>query len=589
MVLSASADAGLSAFQHSIDHIVVIYQENWSFDGLYGSFPGANGISQASSDSLAQVDRNGNPLSGQASFNDAYVKGPAGTLANPPPPLNNSGQPDPNFPAGLNTLAPYDAANFITTGTNTGDIVHRYWQQQSQIDGGNLDKFITWSDNPGLVMSHFDATNLPEGLLAQQFALDDNFFHAAYGGSFLNHQFLVAAAAPVFANAATVTPSSLPMLDDNGELALDANGKIIHDGKVTPINGTFDKNYAVNTIFSPNLVPTFKKVTDTDLLPSQNDSDPTKPNYIQTIGDLLDQAGVSWKWYSGGWDAALNSSPSNPAHFGVNLPGVDSRFQWHHQPLAYFDNFAPWNHDGTRNQLSAAHLQDESNFFTDVANGTLPAVTFIKQIGANNEHPGYTDLLTGQTATANLVKTIQADKGLWAHTAIVITYDENGGRWDHVAPDDNNGIWGDGSRVPTIVISPFARKSYVDHTYHDTLSILKTIEERFNLPSLTNSGNYDAKASDLLSNFVFSQQQPDLANPNPQTALPNAKTTGDHPDENLSQPLSVGRHNTPGTQADQVSNLAAGQALPNLKLTLGSASNKHFDLDTHVFSDSFAS
>ncbi len=77
---------------------------------------------------------------------------------------------------------------------------------------------------------------------------------------------------------------------------------------------------------------------------------------------------------------------------------------------------------------------------------------------------------------------------------IVVTYDEHGGRWDHVAPPTNNGIWGDGSRVPGIGIGPFAKRHFVDHTQHDTLSILKTIERRFGLKSLT---ALDANASSL--------------------------------------------------------------------------------------------
>ena len=156
--------------------------------------------------------------------------------------------------------------------------------------------------------------------------MDDNCFQAAYGGSFLNHQFLVSAAAPVYPNA----PSSLqPMLDANGQLALDKNGKIIQDGNITPIGATFqnapgqtfDQNCAVNTIYSANLTPVNSNPNSNGLLPSQNDSNPndsTRPN-IPTIGDSLDGAGVSWKWYSGGWDAALASSPTNPAN-GVRNP-----------------------------------------------------------------------------------------------------------------------------------------------------------------------------------------------------------------------------------------------------------------------------
>ncbi len=127
--------------------------------------------------------------------------------------------------------------------------------------------------------------------------MDDNFFQAAYGGSFLNHQFLVSAAAPVYPNA----PSSLqPMLDANGQLALDKNGKIIQDGNITPIGApfqsapgqTFDQNCAVNTIYSANLTPVNANPNSNGLLPSQNDSNPndsTRP-YIPTIGDSLDGA-----------------------------------------------------------------------------------------------------------------------------------------------------------------------------------------------------------------------------------------------------------------------------------------------------------
>ena len=509
--------SGNDATLNQINHFVVIYQENWSFDSLYGEFPGANGIANAFDQNgnflNTQVDRiSGQPISSSGpTFNPAYSYDPS-PLNNPPQPLDASYKPDPSFPAGLNTLQPYNLSNYISPSDKTGDVVHRFWQEQSQIDGGKQDKFVTWSDNPGLAMSYFDATNLPEGQLAQQYTMDDNFFHASYGGSFLNHQFLVSAAAPVYPNA----PSTLePVLDAKGQLALDANGKIIQDGNITPIGApfqsapgqTFDENYAVNTIYSANLAPAGMNPNSNGLLPSQNDSNPNDPSrpYIPTIGDRLDSAGVSWKWYSGGWDAALASSPTNPANGGQTPPNapVDPNFQWHHQPLAYYDNFAPWIKDPNtgqmvQNPLSAAHLQDENNFFTDLSSGNLPAVSFIKPIGENNEHPGYADLLTGQQHVADIVHAVQSSPD-WAHTAIIITYDENGGRWDHVAPPNTNAGWGDGTRVPTIVISPLAKKGYVDHTEHDTLSILKTIEDRFALQPLN---ALDANASNLDNDFI---------------------------------------------------------------------------------------
>jgi acid phosphatase len=490
----------------SIKHIIVIYQENWSFDSLYGLFPGANGLAQSSTTSLNQTDRFDQPLNAQYGKPFDLVSGSL-MLTTPPQPINNDVSPaivDTRFTVGLDTLLPYDVLKNSTLQPNdtTGDIVHRFWHEQSQIDQGAMDWFVTWSDNPGLAMSYFDATNMPEGLLAQKYTMADNFFHAAFGGSFLNHQFLVSAAAPVYPNA----PAGMQaVLDTDGQLLVNpTSGKIVHDGNITPIGGpsftvagaTFDKNYAVNTIFSANLVPTFSTLGSASLLPSLNDSDPAdaaRP-YIPTIGDRLSAAHVSWKWYSGGWDNALASTASNPANNGaVPSPApVDPLFQWHHQPFAYYDNYAPWK-NGIRNPVSASHLQDENHFFRDLKNEHLPAVSFIKALGPDNEHPGYAGLLQGQQHVANLVKAVQ-NSDYWEDSLIIVTYDEHGGRWDHVTPPPSNSIWGDGTRVPAIIIGPFAKRAFVDHKQYDTLSILKTIEERFGLEPLS---ALDAQATSL--------------------------------------------------------------------------------------------
>lgn len=499
-----------------IDHFIVIYQENWSFDALYGSFPGANGLAKARGPATNQVDRlSGLPISTLSSYDPASSAIPT---QNPPVPLNGtqdkrflSNASDPNSPTLANTLLPYPLEAYnVVSGDFTGDIIHEFWREMSQIHHGSMDRFVTWSDNPGLVMSHFDGTDLPEGKLAQEYTLCDNFFHSAFGGSFLNHQFLIAAQTPVYPNAAALTPNNVAALDDNGELVLNVNGggdgsdngRIYRGGNITPIGGAayvnpnvkFDQNYAVNTIISANLA-NGNNPNDPKFLPSQNDSDPNDPNrpFIQTIGDRLSASHVSWKWYSGGWDRALAISSSNPTNNGVQ--GFDSslaRFQWHHQPFAYFDNYAPWI-NGVRNPRSAAHVQDESNFYTDVANNSLPQVCFVKALGENNEHPGYAEVLQGQVHVADLVATVQSNPQLWAHTAIIITYDEHGGRWDHVAPPTRD-IWGPGSRVPTLIISPFAKRHEVDHHQYETLSILKTIEERFGLDPLSSA---DASASSL--------------------------------------------------------------------------------------------
>jgi phospholipase C len=175
--------------RQAINHIVVIYQENWSFDSLYGQFPGVNGLANGF-DTLPQVDKS----TGYSTYIYQTPQALNGAIDVRFPPAN--GQP-------ALPLIPYDLTKYVPNSEITGDIIHRFYHEQLQIDNGVLepangamDKFITWSDNPGLVLSYIDATNLPEGKLAQQFTICDNFFHSAYGGSFLNHQFLVAGAAP---------------------------------------------------------------------------------------------------------------------------------------------------------------------------------------------------------------------------------------------------------------------------------------------------------------------------------------------------------------------------------------------------------
>ncbi len=166
-------------------------------------------------------------------------------------------------------------------------------------------------------------------------------------------------------------------------------------------------------------------------------------------------------------------------------------FQFHHQPFAYFANYA----DGTPGR--AAHLADETAFLADLKGGSLPAVAFVKPIGENNEHPGYASLLAGQRHVAGLVEAIQASP-YWGTTAIVVTYDENGGRWDHVAPPAPEDRWGPGSRVPAIVISPWAKRGFVDHTPYETVSILAFIEKLYGVSPLTAR---DAAANPLANAF----------------------------------------------------------------------------------------
>lgn len=410
-----------------LHHIVVIYLENHSFDNLYGEFAGADGLFFSRFRRIRQIDANGRPY-------DSLPQ-----VAGTPFPVNL-----PN--------APFPIERYVAATQPTIDLVHRFYQEQQQIDHGRMDKFAQVSDAKGLSMGFYHTADVPLAAEARRYTLCDNFYHAAFGGSFLNHQWLIAARSPVFPGA----PASAVAV-------LDAKGNLVTDGFVTP------DGYAVNTAYSVN-APHPATAPAANLVPNQT---------YATIGDRLSDRGISWAWYSGGWNDALAGHPG-------------SLFQFHHQPFIYFAKYA----DGTA--AKKEHLKDEKDFFTAVQKGELPAVSFVKPYGTDNEHPGYTDLITGELHVKQLIDAIRQSPD-WNNTAIIITYDENGGFWDHVAPPKVD-RWGPGSRVPTLVISPFARRGYVDHHRYDTTSILALIERRWDLRPLTSR---DANADPLSGAFDF--------------------------------------------------------------------------------------
>ncbi|HEY4965829.1 MAG TPA: acid phosphatase [Puia sp.] len=413
-----------------IKHVVVIYLENHSFDNLYGQFPGANGLSNAIPANTTQVDANGVPYT--------FLPPVPGTSA---------------FPTNLpNTY--FDIDQYVPSNLNIPDVLHRYYQEQLQIDGGKMDKYALFNSSAGLSQGYYKTSMLPLLDYVNNYTLCDNFFHSAFGGSFLNHIWLVAAASPVFPNA----PASIIA-------KLDASGNLITDGAVTP------DGYVVNTSFTVN-APHPASANPANLVPNQT---------MPTIGDRLNDKKISWAWYSGGWDDALAGNPA-------------PTFQFHHQPFAFFANYA----DGTQEKKD--HLKDEAAFILAAQNGTLPSVSFVKPLGVNNEHPGYTDLQTGEKHTVELIHDVLSGPN-GKDVVIIITYDENGGFWDHVAPPVIDKKWGPGTRVPAIIISPFAKRGFVDHTEYETLSILSFIEKRWSLEPLSDR---DEDANPLQNAFEFS-------------------------------------------------------------------------------------
>lgn len=412
-----------------INHIIVIYLENHSFDNLYGEFAGANGLMNALH--ATQMDSLGMPY--------VFLPPVPGTTA---------------FPKDLPNHF-FNIDQYVPADMKVPDLIHRYYQERQQIDGGKMDKFALISDSKGLTMGFYHTDLLPLAAEAKNYVLCDNMFHSVFGGSFLNHFWLVAARSPVYKNA-----------PENDVAVLDAHGQLVHDGFVSPEGCVINTSYSMNNPHPPENIRRPK-----DLIPSQK---------MPTIGDRMNKKNISWAWYSGGWDDAVAGK-------------ADKSFQFHHQPFVYFDNYAE-NTSGR-----AAHLKDEKEFITAAQNGTLPSVSFVKPIGIENEHPGYADVVSGENHLQELINIIRNGPD-WKDCVIIITYDENGGFWDHVAPPVIDKKWGPGTRVPGIIISPFAKKGFIDHESYETLSILALIEKRWGVKPLQCR---DRRANYFMNSFDF--------------------------------------------------------------------------------------
>lgn len=391
-----------------INHVIVVFMENWSFDGLLGFVPGANGINQAPPQRTVQIDQSGQPY-------PVLPDDPGGCV-----------------PDGANLPnAPFDLSPFVPPDQPCDSVPqHRYYQNIYQANNGRNNRFVAFGAGSvppvpsPIPMSYYDATDMPLGQLAQQFTLCDMTFQSGFGGSWFNHMWLVAARAPY-------DPRPNPALK-----AVFRNGFLVKDGEFTP------DGWAINDI-NPNQIT---------------------PQTYATIGDRLSQRGLTWIYYQGGWDEFL-ANPDDAPEFDVQ-----------HSPFLYFQKYQSYKIPGTPGNL---HLKDDSVFFEALQNQTLPTVSFVKPDTKDSLHPGETDVTSGMNYIQRIVDDVQASP-YWNDCAIFITFDENGGRWDHV-PVPPGDRWGPGTRVPMVVVSPFAKRGFVDHTVYEVTSIPKFLEVRYNL------------------------------------------------------------------------------------------------------------
>ena len=476
-----------------IANIVVIYAENRSFNNLFANFPGATGVpvtkdqKKKGASFAPQRDRDGSVL---AKLPPAW----GGLTAAGQPVTVTQAQTTnvlPNAPFQVDSPTPAWGAPVVGNTIITRDLYHRFFENQMQIDGGLNDKFAAWGDSGGLVMGYFDGSRTAMWKIARDYTLADRFFQGAFGGSYLNHQYLVCACLPLYPDADTspahpsiavlrtdadgkFTPD-LALADNSPASALTGPPVFTKSGNLTPKNylgdGTF---HTVNTM-QPPYQPSYNPPTPDDtagLYATPAEPTTLPPQTLATIGDLLSQKQVGWIWYSGGWNAAL-------ADRTKVYDDASGNFQAHHQPFNYYAAFDPKMHAADR----AAHLKDYTDLVADAAAGKLPPVAFYKPIGKNNEHPGYASIAEGDAHIADLVAKLQASPQ-WAHMLVVVTYDENGGQWDEVAPPKGD-LAGPGTRIPAMIVSPFAKRGFVDHTPYDTGSIARFITHRWSLPVLS--------------------------------------------------------------------------------------------------------
>ena len=524
------------------EHLVVIYEENHSFDNLFGSWERVDGLPRRA---VAQVDTRGKRLRCLPQ-NDV-------NLTSPPLAARCSIR----LPGGTTRRSafkrsPFDITKYIPVsartcprgtarspraglldgdgepGGCTRDLVHNFYQEQYQIHRGRMDRFVTGSDALGLALGHYNTRALPlyrylHSPGAPPYAIADRFFHAVFGGSYLNHQWLIAARTPTWPGAdasagphdlhAVVGADGYPASTDlhpqapgtkDGQLtqaAAQDGTCALRPGAPTPPATTLCGDFAVNTIQPPHQ-PYRPGTPEHERLPVQ-----TAP----TIGDRLSDRGVDWAWYSGGWDDA-SGNVGGPGW--TNGPGPacanptadpkasyplcpDALFQYHHQPFNYYANYAPGS------AARSAHLRDEVEFVAAAKSGELKPVSFVKPAGRENEHPGYASQGHGNLHLVELLKAVfEGPAG--DDTLVIVTYDEHGGQWDHVAPPrPGRGVadrWGPGTRIPTVVLSRTLRRRFtVDHTPHDTTSILAEIEHRFGLAPVATR---DAASADLSGNVT---------------------------------------------------------------------------------------
>ncbi len=536
-VLADPGDRGDGATTTPIQHVIVIVGENRTFDHVFGGYEPKSGQTVSNLLSKKIINPDGTPgpnfslaAQQQASDTDTYSITPAKTGPYPAVDRPNTtgalGQTprvgDSRFPLTLPN-GPYQISKYTPyAGGFTGDPVHRFFQMWQQYDGGKGD-LLQWvaetvgtgpqNAHPatpentfqgGVAMGFYNtgAGDAPIfKFIADHYAMSDNYHQGIMGGTGPNFFYLGTGDVAFFSDGDghPKTPFAGQIEDPNPQPG--ANNFYRRDGyrggsyvncsdpaqpgvaaifkylKSLPYKPFRDGNCAPATYYLVNNYDPGYKADGTPDPPHRAGDFRLPPQTVPTIADLLFAHGISWKYYIGGWKDGNPDynwcSICNPMQFARSVMTTPLR----------------------------SNIRDVPNFYADVVAGKLPAVSFVRPYEFYSGHPADSALSVNEDFVANIVNAVIANRRLFANTAIFVTMDEGGGFYDsgYIQAID---FFGDGPRIPLMVISPYTRPGFVDHTYADHGSILKFIEVNWKLPALS------PRSRDNLPNPIASKDDP---------------------------------------------------------------------------------
>jgi phospholipase C len=479
-----------------IKHLVVIFDENNSFDHYFGTYPYAT-----NTDGTPFVAKPGTPT-----VNGLYTRitprGPVGPLL-----TDNSNEYNPQ------RLTPSEAL--------TSDQNHAYTPEQDAVDNGKLDKFVQYTESatptngcgveycpPGIVMDYYDGNTVTAlWNYAQYYSLSDNNYDTSFGPS---------------------SPGALNVTSGNtsGAKALNPAWDPTDPGAPATSSSIVDVNSStgLGVLYGDN-DPYYDGCSD-----SNHSTDGALAVLTgENIGDLLNASHVTWGWFQGGF-APTSTSDGLPVCGSTheNIGGVAVQdFVPHHDPFQFYASTANPDHlpPSSLREIGytdQANHQYDISYFTDALDGTggaqLPSVSYLKPPAYENGHPGNSDPIDEQTWLVNTINSIEESK-YWSSTAIIVTYDDSDGWYDSAVPpivngsDDSatdtaicenvaitvgtsNDRCGYGQRLPMLVISPWTRENYVSNNLTDTTSVVKFIEDNW-LHGERISGSFDAISGSL--------------------------------------------------------------------------------------------